>query len=157
MEHFSPAYFNEELDVDSDASTSATDLKKQTIQKAQVNYYFFTNFVLRIHFVFTVRRNRSIFHVFVTGDHLTASVSGLKTNHQIGDGYCQLEVSAASSFTAKNGEQDGLQELQKIAVRIEENTYSAATSRVDYLRKISLKMQSMEPIPHNRMPAVQGY
>ncbi|KAJ4785038.1 mediator of RNA polymerase II transcription subunit 15a-like protein [Rhynchospora pubera] len=39
---------------------------------------------------------------------------------------------------------DGLNELHKIAVRFEEKIYSAATSQPDYLRKISLKMLSME-------------
>ncbi|KAG1361434.1 mediator of RNA polymerase II transcription subunit 15a [Cocos nucifera] len=39
---------------------------------------------------------------------------------------------------------EGLNELQKIAVRFEEKIYSAATSQSDYLRKISLKMLSME-------------
>ncbi|XP_052620258.1 mediator of RNA polymerase II transcription subunit 15a isoform X3 [Lactuca sativa] len=41
--------------------------------------------------------------------------------------------------------QEGLDELNKIAVRFEEKIYNAATSPVDYLQKISLKMQSMEP------------
>ncbi|XP_059309148.1 mediator of RNA polymerase II transcription subunit 15a-like isoform X1 [Lycium ferocissimum] len=40
--------------------------------------------------------------------------------------------------------QEGVQELKKIAVRFEEKIYTAATSRHDYLRKISLKMLSME-------------
>ncbi|KAF7012411.1 hypothetical protein CFC21_026604 [Triticum aestivum] len=39
---------------------------------------------------------------------------------------------------------EGLNELQKIAVRSEEKIYTAATSQSDYLRKISLKIQSME-------------
>ncbi|KAJ1694356.1 hypothetical protein LUZ63_011054 [Rhynchospora breviuscula] len=39
---------------------------------------------------------------------------------------------------------DGFSELQRIAVRFEENIYSVATSQPDYLRKISLKMLSME-------------
>ncbi|RCV32376.1 hypothetical protein SETIT_6G254000v2 [Setaria italica] len=37
-----------------------------------------------------------------------------------------------------------LSELQKIAVRFEEKIYTAATNPSDYLRKISLKMLSME-------------
>ncbi|KAL3635800.1 hypothetical protein CASFOL_020347 [Castilleja foliolosa] len=41
--------------------------------------------------------------------------------------------------------QEGLQELQKIAVRFEEKIYTTATSEQDYLRKISLKMLTMEP------------
>ncbi|KAF4386189.1 hypothetical protein F8388_016441 [Cannabis sativa] len=53
--------------------------------------------------------------------------------------------------------QDGLLELKKIAERFEEKIYSAATSQSDYLRKISLKMLSMEnksqnnnaPLPPN--------
>ncbi|CAK7356973.1 unnamed protein product [Dovyalis caffra] len=40
--------------------------------------------------------------------------------------------------------QEGLQELKKIAVRFEEKIYAAATSQSDYLRKISLKMLTME-------------
>ncbi|XP_037488087.1 uncharacterized protein LOC119366452 [Triticum dicoccoides] len=39
---------------------------------------------------------------------------------------------------------EGLNELQKIAVRSEEKIYTAATSQSDYLRKISLKILSME-------------
>ncbi|KAM7259082.1 hypothetical protein ACFE04_014823 [Oxalis oulophora] len=40
--------------------------------------------------------------------------------------------------------QEGLNELRKIAVRFEEKIYTAATSQSDYLRKISLKMLTME-------------
>ncbi|XP_023529244.1 mediator of RNA polymerase II transcription subunit 15a-like isoform X3 [Cucurbita pepo subsp. pepo] len=39
---------------------------------------------------------------------------------------------------------EGLSELRKIAVRFEEKIYTAATSQSDYLRKISLKMLTME-------------
>jgi len=39
---------------------------------------------------------------------------------------------------------EGLNELRKIAIRFEEKIYIAATSQSDYLRKISLKMLSME-------------
>ncbi|XP_066331191.1 mediator of RNA polymerase II transcription subunit 15a-like isoform X1 [Miscanthus floridulus] len=39
---------------------------------------------------------------------------------------------------------EGLTELHKIAVRFEEKIYTAATNQTDYLRKISLKMLSME-------------
>ncbi|XP_019184522.1 PREDICTED: mediator of RNA polymerase II transcription subunit 15a-like isoform X7 [Ipomoea nil] len=39
---------------------------------------------------------------------------------------------------------EGLHELRKIAVRFEEKIYAAAVSQSDYLRKISLKMLSME-------------
>ncbi|XP_014499691.1 mediator of RNA polymerase II transcription subunit 15a isoform X1 [Vigna radiata var. radiata] len=40
--------------------------------------------------------------------------------------------------------QEGLHELQKIAQRFEEKIFTAATSQSDYLRKISLKMLTME-------------
>ncbi|KAG8364006.1 hypothetical protein BUALT_Bualt19G0081400 [Buddleja alternifolia] len=40
--------------------------------------------------------------------------------------------------------QEGLAEVKKIAVRFEEKTYAAATSQSDYLRKISLKMFTVE-------------
>ncbi|XP_022154411.1 mediator of RNA polymerase II transcription subunit 15a [Momordica charantia] len=55
---------------------------------------------------------------------------------------------------------EGLSELRKIAVRFEEKIYTAATSQSDYLRKISLKMLTMEtksqssmgnPLPSNSM------
>ncbi|PHU21431.1 hypothetical protein BC332_06538 [Capsicum chinense] len=39
---------------------------------------------------------------------------------------------------------EGLLELRKIAIRFEEKVYTAATSQIDYLRKISLKMLTME-------------
>ncbi|XP_059309146.1 uncharacterized protein LOC132060228 isoform X3 [Lycium ferocissimum] len=45
--------------------------------------------------------------------------------------------------------QEGVQELKKIAVRFEEKIYTAATSRQDYLRKISIKMLTMEPKSRN--------
>ncbi|KAL7157863.1 hypothetical protein ABFS83_02G104700 [Erythranthe nasuta] len=45
--------------------------------------------------------------------------------------------------------QEGLQQLKKIAVRFEERVYTEATSQSDYLRKISLKMLSMEIKPMN--------
>lgn len=48
--------------------------------------------------------------------------------------------------------QDGLNELKKIAERFEEKMFTCATSKSDYLRKISLKMLSMETGPHNRLP-----
>ncbi|XP_059653680.1 mediator of RNA polymerase II transcription subunit 15a-like [Cornus florida] len=47
--------------------------------------------------------------------------------------------------------QEGLQELKKIAVRFEEKIYTAATSQSDYLRKISLKMLTMENNSQNTM------
>ncbi|KAM7253956.1 hypothetical protein ACFE04_031638 [Oxalis oulophora] len=40
--------------------------------------------------------------------------------------------------------QEGINELRKIAVRFEEKIYAGATSQSDYLRKISLKMLTME-------------
>ncbi|WJZ95289.1 hypothetical protein VitviT2T_014069 [Vitis vinifera] len=39
---------------------------------------------------------------------------------------------------------EGLHELRKIVERFEEKIYYAATSQSDYLRKISLKMLTME-------------
>ncbi|KAJ0970363.1 hypothetical protein J5N97_023240 [Dioscorea zingiberensis] len=44
---------------------------------------------------------------------------------------------------------EGLTELKKIAVRFEEKIHTAATSQTDYLRKISLKMLSMETKTQN--------
>ncbi|KAL5781399.1 hypothetical protein ACOSP7_006428 [Xanthoceras sorbifolium] len=45
--------------------------------------------------------------------------------------------------------QEGLNELKKIAGRFEEKIYTAATNQTDYLRKISLKMLSMESKSQN--------
>ncbi|KAF3336100.1 mediator of RNA polymerase II transcription subunit 15a [Carex littledalei] len=50
---------------------------------------------------------------------------------------------------------EGINELQKIAVRFEEKIYSAATSQPDYLRKISLKMLSMENKTQSQLNSVQ--
>uniref|UniRef100_A0A2P2MQJ5 Transcription cofactor n=1 Tax=Rhizophora mucronata TaxID=61149 RepID=A0A2P2MQJ5_RHIMU len=47
---------------------------------------------------------------------------------------------------------EGLQELQKIARRFEEKIYSAATNQSDYLRKISMKMLTMETKSQNSLP-----
>ncbi|XP_062012018.1 mediator of RNA polymerase II transcription subunit 15a-like [Rosa rugosa] len=47
--------------------------------------------------------------------------------------------------------QEGLDELKKIAVRFEEKIYVAATSQSDYLRKISLKMLTMDTKSQNTM------
>ncbi|CAN4090235.1 unnamed protein product [Withania somnifera] len=47
--------------------------------------------------------------------------------------------------------QEGLVELMKIAVRFEEKIYTSATSQHDYLRKISLKMLTMEEKSRNPM------
>ncbi|KAK1307498.1 Mediator of RNA polymerase II transcription subunit 15a [Acorus calamus] len=44
---------------------------------------------------------------------------------------------------------EGMIELKKIAVRFEEKIYTAATSQTDYLRKISLKMLTMETKTQN--------
>ncbi|KAK4252940.1 hypothetical protein QN277_011065 [Acacia crassicarpa] len=55
--------------------------------------------------------------------------------------------------------QEGLHELQNIAQRFEEKIYTAATSQPDYLRKISLKMLTMETKSHNMnnpMPSNPG-
>ncbi|RVW36865.1 Mediator of RNA polymerase II transcription subunit 15a [Vitis vinifera] len=49
--------------------------------------------------------------------------------------------------------QEGLHELRKIAVRFEEKIYTAATSQSDYLRKISLKMLTMETKSQTAMPS----
>ncbi|XP_065865649.1 mediator of RNA polymerase II transcription subunit 15a-like isoform X2 [Euphorbia lathyris] len=48
--------------------------------------------------------------------------------------------------------QEGLEELKKIAVRFEEKIYTAAMSQPDYLRKISLKMLTMESKSQNTIP-----
>ncbi|KAL6660916.1 hypothetical protein ACP70R_000300 [Stipagrostis hirtigluma subsp. patula] len=71
-----------------------------------------------------------------------------------GDWRAQLQPEARSRIVNKIMETlkkhlpvsvpEGLSELQKIAVRFEEKIYTAATSQSDYLRKISLKMLSME-------------
>ncbi|KAI3434046.1 uncharacterized protein J3R85_006833 [Psidium guajava] len=47
---------------------------------------------------------------------------------------------------------EGLQELNKIAVRFEEKIYAAATSQSDYLRKISLKMLTMATKSESTIP-----
>ncbi|CAL9126692.1 unnamed protein product [Musa textilis] len=39
---------------------------------------------------------------------------------------------------------EGLNELRKIAIRFEEQIYTAAANQADYSRKIYLKMRSME-------------
>lgn len=49
---------------------------------------------------------------------------------------------------------EGLQELEKIAVEFEDKIYTAATSQTDYLRKISLKMLTMEMRSQNLMLGV---
>ncbi|KAH7848470.1 hypothetical protein Vadar_003117 [Vaccinium darrowii] len=45
--------------------------------------------------------------------------------------------------------QEGLQELEKIAVRFEERIYTCATSQPDYLKKISLQMLTIEAKSQN--------
>ncbi|XP_062195541.1 mediator of RNA polymerase II transcription subunit 15a-like isoform X2 [Phragmites australis] len=71
-----------------------------------------------------------------------------------GDWRAQLQPEARSRIVSKIMETlkkhlpvsvpEGLSELKKIAVRFEEKIYTAATNQSDYLRKISLKMLSME-------------
>ncbi|XP_062191600.1 mediator of RNA polymerase II transcription subunit 15a-like isoform X2 [Phragmites australis] len=71
-----------------------------------------------------------------------------------GDWRAQLQPEARSRIVNKIMETlkkhlpvsvpEGLSELEKIAVRFEEKIYTAATNQSDYLRKISLKMLSME-------------
>ncbi|RID57732.1 hypothetical protein BRARA_F01087 [Brassica rapa] len=39
---------------------------------------------------------------------------------------------------------EGIEELMRVAVSFEELIFNTATSQVDYLRKISSRMQSME-------------
>ncbi|KAK7261974.1 hypothetical protein RIF29_28301 [Crotalaria pallida] len=55
---------------------------------------------------------------------------------------------------------EGLHELRKIAQRFEEKIFTAATSQSDYLRKISLKMLTMETKTQgtmaNNIPSNQG-
>ncbi|KAE8718443.1 hypothetical protein F3Y22_tig00110013pilonHSYRG00215 [Hibiscus syriacus] len=48
--------------------------------------------------------------------------------------------------------QEGLNELRKIAVRFEEKIFAAATNQTDYLRRISLKMLTMENKSQNAIP-----
>ncbi|KAL7108902.1 hypothetical protein ACP275_06G141600 [Erythranthe tilingii] len=48
--------------------------------------------------------------------------------------------------------QEGLQELKNIAVGLEEKIYTAATGQSDYLRKISLKMLTMDSKSQNSTP-----
>ncbi|KAI3690519.1 hypothetical protein L2E82_48587 [Cichorium intybus] len=50
-----------------------------------------------------------------------------------------------------------VQELEKIAVRFEDKIYTSATSPVDYLQKISLKMQTLEARSDNHMQDAQGH
>ncbi|KAG0628826.1 hypothetical protein M758_1G055400 [Ceratodon purpureus] len=58
--------------------------------------------------------------------------------------------------------QDGVDELLKIAWRFEEKIFQAATDQQDYLRKISLKMLSLEtkangnPLQARHPPGAQG-
>ncbi|KAI3690513.1 hypothetical protein L2E82_48576 [Cichorium intybus] len=49
---------------------------------------------------------------------------------------------------------EGLQELEKIAVSIEEKVYIAATSQSAYLREISLKMLAVENRSQNPMACI---
>ncbi|CAK9867759.1 unnamed protein product [Sphagnum jensenii] len=53
--------------------------------------------------------------------------------------------------------QDGMEELLKIAWRFEEKVFQAATDQEDYLRKISLKLLSLETKANgNALPARVG-
>ncbi|GAB4832120.1 hypothetical protein Ancab_006139 [Ancistrocladus abbreviatus] len=49
-------------------------------------------------------------------------------------------------------DQEGLQDLRKIAMRFEERIYTAATSQSDYLRKITSKIFTMESKSQNSIP-----
>ncbi|XP_062017635.1 mediator of RNA polymerase II transcription subunit 15a-like [Rosa rugosa] len=75
-----------------------------------------------------------------------------------GDWRCQLQVDSRQRIVIKI--MDTLKrhipyssedELKKIAVRFEEKIYVAATSQSDYLRKISLKMLTMDTKSQNTM------
>ncbi|KAI3505712.1 hypothetical protein L1887_27902 [Cichorium endivia] len=50
-----------------------------------------------------------------------------------------------------------VQELEKIAVRFEDKIYTSATSPVDYLQKISLKMQTLEERSDHHLQDPQGH
>nr|POE92456.1 mediator of rna polymerase ii transcription subunit 15a [Quercus suber] len=52
--------------------------------------------------------------------------------------------------------QEGLHVLRKIAIRFEEKIYTAATSQSDYLRKISLKMLTMETKSQNPLASLDS-
>ncbi|XP_038970883.1 mediator of RNA polymerase II transcription subunit 15a-like [Phoenix dactylifera] len=86
-----------------------------------------------------------------------------------GDWRCQLQHDARQRIVNKIMDTlkrhlpisvpEGLNELQKIAVRFEEKIYTAATSQSDYVRKISVKLLSMEtktqhtpPMPNTTIP-----
>ncbi|KAH9317429.1 hypothetical protein KI387_019198, partial [Taxus chinensis] len=47
---------------------------------------------------------------------------------------------------------EGMEELNKIALRFEEKIYTGAVDQQDYLRKISMKMLSLET--KNQVPGV---
>ncbi|KAK5792784.1 mediator of RNA polymerase II transcription subunit 15a [Gossypium arboreum] len=56
-------------------------------------------------------------------------------------------------FSGQEGlNQEGLNELRKIAVRFEEKIFTAATSQSDYLKRISLKMLTMENRSQSTVP-----
>ncbi|KAF6996960.1 hypothetical protein CFC21_013231 [Triticum aestivum] len=71
-----------------------------------------------------------------------------------GDWRAQLQPEARSRIVERMmetlkthlpvSEPEGLNELQKIAVRFEQNIYTEATNQSDYFWKISLKMLPME-------------
>ncbi|TYI05365.1 hypothetical protein ES332_A10G083100v1 [Gossypium tomentosum] len=52
--------------------------------------------------------------------------------------------------------QEGLNELRKIAVRFEEKIFTAATSQSDYLKRISLKMLTMENRSQSTVPKTRN-
>ncbi|KAJ0768967.1 putative coactivator CBP, KIX domain superfamily, mediator complex subunit 15, KIX [Helianthus annuus] len=55
---------------------------------------------------------------------------------------------------------EGLQELMKMAMKFEQRMYTECTSQSDYLRKISLKMLTMEtryPAANNVNPQIQVF
>ncbi|PSS19134.1 Mediator of RNA polymerase II transcription subunit 15a like [Actinidia chinensis var. chinensis] len=87
-------------------------------------------------------------------DDDTNMAGGDKPTMDTGDWRAQLQPDSRQRIVNKimdtlkrhlpfSGE-EGLQELKKIAARFEEKTYTSSTSQPDYLRKISLKMMTME-------------
>ncbi|KAL3516396.1 hypothetical protein ACH5RR_023298 [Cinchona calisaya] len=96
-----------------------------------------------------------------SGEVLAVSNAAPPANMDTGDWRTQLQSDSRHRIVNKIMEtlkrhlpfsgQEGLQELKKIAVRFEEKIYAAATSQSDYLRKISLKMLTMETKSQNSM------
>ncbi|KAJ8424493.1 hypothetical protein Cgig2_014405 [Carnegiea gigantea] len=84
-------------------------------------------------------------------DSFLAAVAPARPEHR---GVCSiliLQMETLKRHLPVSG-QEGLEELKKIAIRFEEKIYSAATSQSDYLRKISLKMLTMESKSQNTLP-----